>query len=142
MYVIWLLIALVLIIFEIVTLTFFLFWLALAAFSASLIALFSPDSFVLQTIVFTFVAIILTFFAKPLLNKRMKRSKGFQDSFQTIVGKDGEVIEAIPKHGYGIVKIGSQTWSAEADVSLNQGDMIVVVARENTFLKVAQKEEK
>lgn len=137
---IWLIIAGVLIIFEIVTLTFYLLWLGIGAAVAGLIALIAPDSFVLQALVGGATALVLTIFTKPLTRK-VRHSKGFKDAIDDMVGKPGVLLEDLVQGRPGIVKVGSQTWSAIAQQSLHKNDKVKVVRRGTAVLEVEKWED-
>lgn len=137
---IWLIIGILLIIAEMVTLTFYLLWLALGAFAGTIIALIFPDAIVLQVLVGLVVALLLTFFTKSLTG-RMRRSKGFTDVIYQLVGDEGIVISDIPLEGLGIVKVGNETWSAQSEVPLSKGTPIIVVQSYNTILQVQKRED-
>lgn len=132
---IWMIIGIVLIIAEMTTFTFYLLWLGIGAIVASIIAMIFPDSWFLQIIVLGIVAVGLTYLTRPL-TKRMLGKKGFVDAIDDLVGKPAEVVEAIGFGGIGIVRIGSETWSATADVAIAAGEMVIVERRGTTIVHV------
>jgi membrane protein implicated in regulation of membrane protease activity len=132
---IWLVIGIVLIIAEMATLTFYLLWLGLASFAAAIVAMLAPDAFVLQVFVGIVVAVALTVYTKPL-TRRLRSSKGYTDVIYQLVGQEGIVIERIPGNGLGVVRVGNETWSANAEEPLDIGTQIIVVQSHNTTLQV------
>jgi len=137
---IWLIVGGVLLIFEMLTLTFYLLWLAIGAGVAALVALFVPDSFVWQALAGGAAALLLTAFTKPL-TRRFKQSKGFKDVIDELVGKPGIVLEDIAAGEAGIVKVGNETWSAISAVPLRKDAKVKVVKRGTTVLEVEKWEE-
>lgn len=132
---IWLVIGVILFIIEMLSLTFYLLWVGIGAVAAALIALVVPDMFFVQVIVGCIVALVLTFFTKPL-TKFMRKSEGFTDVIDELVGKEGIVIEEIDIGKNGIVKVGNETWSASSDRPLRKDEMVIIVHRGTTVLEV------
>lgn len=138
---VWLVIAIVMVILEVLTFTFFLLWLGIGALIAAGIAFYYPYAYGLQILVAVVVSIVFIFIVRPFFVTNGKKSNGFQDVFETIVGRRGEVVEAIPKEGLGIVKIGTEQWSAKSEVALAKGESIVVVGRHSTVLEVNRRKD-
>lgn len=138
LWIVWLIAGLLLIVAEITTFTFFLLWLGIGALVGSVLALIFPDAYVIQILGACIAAISLTYFTKPFIKKRMQGSKGYTDKFELLVGKRGEVKTAVPLEGLGIVLVGNETWSAEANEFIAQGETIVVTGRNSTVLQVAK----
>lgn len=132
---IWLVIGIILFVIEMLTLTFYLLWIGIGAIAAGLIALVVPDLFFVQVVVGCLVALVLTFFTKPL-TRFMRKSKGFTDVIDDLVGKQGVVIEDIEIGKNGIVKLGNETWSATSYQPIQKGDVVIVTQRGTTVLEV------
>ncbi len=132
---IWVIIGIVLIIAEMTTFTFYLLWLGIGALVAAGVAMLFPDNWLLQILVLSLVAIGLTYFTKPL-TKLMHGKKGFRDAIEDLVGRPGEVVEAIEFGSMGIVRIGLETWSATADVPIAVGEKVIVERRGTTVVHV------
>ena len=134
---IWLIIGVVLLIAEMTTFTFYLLWLGLGAFAGAIVAAFAPDAWLLQIIFAGAVAIVLTFTTKPLTSK-MHGKQGFQDAIDDLVGKQGDVLEDIGVATMGIVKIGTETWSATADTPIAKGEVVVIERRGTAVVHVSK----
>ncbi|MNS23131.1 hypothetical protein D3C72_549380 [compost metagenome] len=134
-WVFWLIAAGILLVFEMMTLTFYLLWLSIGAGAAALVALIAPDNILMQVVIGCVVALILTLFTKPLV-RRFRTSRGFQDIGTELVGKQGIVVEPIDKSKNGIVKIGGDTWTAVSDQFIDVGEQVIVVKRGNAILEV------
>jgi membrane protein implicated in regulation of membrane protease activity len=135
LWVIWLILAGILIVVEMLTLTFYLLWLAIGAVIAAVIDWFWPGYFVLELVVGCIVVIILTIFTGPI-TRRFHASKGFKDAVDELVGKQGIVLEAIAAEVPGIVKVGNETWSAVSHEQLLKGEVVRVVSRGSAVLQV------
>jgi membrane protein implicated in regulation of membrane protease activity len=134
---VWLVISILLIIAEVLTFTFYLLWLGIGALAGMLVAIAAPDAWLLQLIVAGAVAIILTYTTKPFIN-RLHGKREFRDPVDELVGKEGEVVEDIGVSTMGIVRIGTETWSATADTPIPAGEKVVVKHRGTAVVHVTK----
>jgi membrane protein implicated in regulation of membrane protease activity len=134
-WVIWLIIGGVLLIAEMLTLTFYLLWLGLGAVISAAVALLAPDWFSFQALSGGVTALLLTIFTKPL-TRNLRESRGYRDAIYDLVGKQGIVLEAIAPDKPGIVKVGNETWSAISIEILQMDDKVRVISRGTTVLEV------
>ncbi|MFD0589800.1 NfeD family protein [Paenibacillus sp. GCM10027627] len=132
---IWLIVAGVLIVVEMLTLTFYLLWLGVGALSAAVVDVIFPDALLVEVIVGCVVALLLTLFTKPL-TRRIHNGKGFKDAVDELVGMKGTVVEDVSAEQPGVVKVGGETWSAKANETIQKGESIIVVHRGSAFLQV------
>jgi membrane protein implicated in regulation of membrane protease activity len=132
---IWLIIGGVLLIAEMLTLTFYLLWLGVGAVISAAVALLMPDWFAIQALSGGVAALVLTAFTKPL-TRRFRESRGYRDAINELVGKQGIVIEVIAPDKPGIVKVGNETWSAISIEILQKDDKVRVISRGTTVLVV------
>lgn len=132
---VWLILAGVLFVIEMLTLTFYMLWFGIGALVASGVSLITPEGLVWQVLSGCAVILVLTVFTKPL-TRRFRVSRGFVDAVDALVGKQGVVLERIREGQPGIVKVGNETWSAMADEELAPGDDVAVVSRGSAMLKV------
>ncbi len=137
LWMIWLIAAILLIVAEMTTFTFYLLWLGLGALAGCLMALLFPDLYYLHILSAAVVAVVLTYYTKRV-RTRIQGSKGYTDHFDALVGKHGEVLETISAGGLGIVAVGNDTWSAAADEKIVKGEKVVVVSRSSTIVKVVK----
>ena len=86
MWYVWLILAGIFMIGEIITNGFLIFWLGLGALLAMLVS-FITDSLVIQIAVFVGSSTLFILFTKPLLQKFMKKDKTVVTNAFTIVGK-------------------------------------------------------
>lgn len=134
---IWLIVAGILIVAEMLTLTFYLLWLGIGALAAAIVDFIVPGAWLAEVIVGGAVALVLTAYTKPL-TRRFQKSKGFKDAVDELVGMTGTVVEDISADAPGVVKVGSEVWSAEADEPIGKGETVVVVNRGSAMLQVTK----
>ncbi|MCR2806153.1 NfeD family protein [Paenibacillus soyae] len=132
---IWLIVAGVLFVVEMLTLTFYLLWLGIGALAAALVDVIFPGAVLLEVIVGCIVALLLTIFTKPL-TRRIQTGRGFKDAVDDLIGMRGTVIEDISPEAPGIVKVGGDTWSATSTEPIGKGESVIVVSRGSAFLEV------
>lgn len=135
LWVIWLILAGILVVVEMLTLTFYLLWLGIGALVAAVVALLWPGNLALEVVAGCATVIILTLFTKPL-TRRLHASRGFRDTVDELVGKQGLVMEDVGTDLQGIVKVGNETWSALSDEPLVKGESVIVVSRGSAVLLV------
>ncbi|WP_058301600.1 NfeD family protein [Gorillibacterium timonense] len=134
-WIIWLVIAAVLLVAEVFTLTFYLLWLGIGTLVGGLVALVLPDAYLVQVVLAGVTALALTVFTKPL-TKKLRSSRGFRDAIDDLIGKQGVVMEGTGENGLGIVRIGNETWSARSDAPLIPGEQVIIVHRGSTVVEV------
>jgi inner membrane protein len=132
---IWLIIGVLLLIAEMLTLTFYLLWLGIGAVAAGVMALVFPGSFTAQGITGALIALLLTLFTKRL-TRVIRTSKGYRDPIDDLIGKHGIVEENVEEGKPGIVKVGGETWTAISKQTLRKGEAVLVVDRGTTTLEV------
>ncbi|MGW6189917.1 NfeD family protein [Bacillus cereus] len=139
-WVIWFIIAGILFIAEMLSITFYMLWLGIGAVVGGLIALFAPDALFLQVAVGAIVSLTLTFFTKRI-SKNFREAKGFTDTVDKLVGKKGIVMQTITSEVNGIVKVDGDTWTAISDTPIDAGEKVVVIQRHSTILQVKKESE-
>ncbi|TJY42486.1 NfeD family protein [Cohnella pontilimi] len=135
---IWFIVGAFLFIAEMLTLTFYLLWLAIGAIAAGVIALVIPGSFTAQGITGAVIALLLTLFTKRL-TRVFRKSKGFRDPIDDLIGKHGIIEEYVEEGKPGIVKVGGETWTAVSKQTLRKGEAVLVVDRGTTTLEVEKR---
>ena len=113
MWYIWLILAGVFLIIEIMTVGFLIFWLSIGSLFAMITSLFT-DNIVIQTTVFVISSIGLIFLTKPLVKKLNKTDDTIATNAYSVIGKKAIVTQDInPTLGYGQIKVNGETWSAK-----------------------------
>lgn len=116
MWLIWLIIAGVCFIAEMITVGFFIFWFGIGALLAMITSFIFPSNIFLQTLVFTISSIILLILTKPLVEKFTKKDKKIETNAFSIIGKKGLVVQDInPTFGVGQIKVAGEIWSAKTN---------------------------
>ena len=128
MWYIWLILAGVFLICEVMTAGFLIFWLPIGSLIAMIVSFFT-DSIIIQTSVFVISSVILIFATKPLVKKFAKVETVLTNA-KSIIGKKGIVtvdIDSIKSTGQ--VKIDGEIWSAigEDETDIPKGAEIEVL---------------
>ncbi|NLC88414.1 MAG: NfeD family protein [Clostridiaceae bacterium] len=126
---IWLIIAGVCFIIEIMTVGFLVFWFGIGALLAMVVSLLFPGNWFLQSTVFIISSTLLIFLTKPFVEKFTKKDKSVATNAYSIIGKKGIATQDInPTHDVGQVKIAGEVWSAKtSDGSfIEKGSQIIV----------------
>lgn len=139
-WVLWLIAAGIILVLEMFSLTFYMLWFCIGTLVAALVAWIAPEAYLLQVVAGSVVALILTYFTKPL-SRRFRAAKGFKDAGTELVGRQGVVIEPIEQGQYGIVKVGGDTWSATSTQNLARDERVRVLKRSSTIIEVERWEE-
>ena len=128
MWQIWLVIAGVCLVIEIMTTGFLVFWLAIGALISMIVSLFT-DSILIQTAVFVISSAILIFATKPFV-KKFAKTKDVKTNAFSIIGQNGIVTKEIDSiNAKGQVKIDGETWSAvgKDDMDIPKGTEVEVL---------------
>ena len=128
MWQIWLIIAGVCLVIEIMTTGFLVFWLAIGALISMIVSLFT-DSILIQTAVFVISSAILIFATKPFV-KKFAKTKDVKTNAFSIIGQNGIVTKEIDSiNAKGQVKIDGETWSAvgKDDMDIPKGTEVKVI---------------
>jgi membrane protein implicated in regulation of membrane protease activity len=125
---IWLSLAFLLGIAEIMSLDLVLIMLAVGALAGAGIAVLAPSVWWLQILVAAAVSITMLFLLRPTLLAKVRSMPGYRSSADKMVGSTGVAISQIDKSG-GEIKVDGQSWSARpysSDVVIEQGTEIEV----------------
>ena len=123
----WLIIAGILFVVEICTVSFFAFWPGIGAVAAAICSLFT-DNIVIQSAVFVIVTTIMILFMKPLAKKLFK-TKDVNMNNKALIDKNGIVTQEIDNlNSKGQVKVSGELWSAisENDEIIEKGATVLV----------------
>ena len=125
---IWLSLAFLLGIAEIMSLDLVLIMLAVGALAAAGIAVLAPSVWWLQILVAAAVSITMLLLLRPTLLAKVRNMPGYRSSADKMVGSSGVAISQIDKSG-GEIKVDGQSWSARpysSDVVIEQGTEVEV----------------
>ncbi|WP_192820111.1 NfeD family protein [Rufibacter sp. LB8] len=132
---IWLVAGILLIVGEMFTVSFYFLWLGIAALVAAVLAYLFPENSWLPPMAASITGLLLIFFTKPL-TARARQAKGFQDPAQAMANRVGEIVEPVTPTRLGLVKVGTEVWSASAQEYLQPGQQVMVVSQSSTVLQV------
>lgn len=134
----WLVIAIVCLIIEVASFDFFVTCFALGALGAMVGALVGLPIW-MQVLVWAIISILSIWFIRPALTRYLHpKEQQRVSNADALIGREGKVIEAIEKMGYGYVKIDGDEWralSADGD-PIELGAAVRIVARESIIVIV------
>ncbi len=125
---IWLSLAFLLAVAEIVSLDLILIMFAAGALAAAGVAVVAPDLWWLQILVGAGVSVGMLALLRPTLLAKVRSMPGYRSSTAKMVGSSGLAISQIDKSG-GEIKVDGQSWSARpysSDIVIEQGTEIEV----------------
>ncbi len=128
MWQIWLIIAGICLIIEIMTVGFLIFWFAIGALLTMVVSFFT-NNIIIQTSVFVISSTILIFATKPFVKKFANNKNAIQTNVYSTVGKIGIVTKDIDSlQSLGQVKVGGEVWSAIGldDMNIPQGTEVEI----------------
>ncbi|QRF24579.1 NfeD family protein [Alicyclobacillus sp. TC] len=89
----WILFGLILAVIELISFTFFIIWIALAAVVTGIISYFM-NGWLLQIIVFIFLAVVLLLISRPYARK-LRNKKTYITEQESLLNKEGKVIRGV-----------------------------------------------
>ncbi|MGB9978400.1 NfeD family protein [Methanobacterium sp.] len=132
---IWVLIAAICFIGELITAGFFILWFGVGA-SAAAVLNYLGFSETTQFIAFILVSIILLALSRPFAKRITQGMPNKKATSDRLIGEKGVVIEDIsPKNG-GVVRISGDTWRAISDQDIKEGNYVLVEKIEGIKLVV------
>ncbi len=133
----WFLIALVLGAIELLSLSFFLLWPALAALIVSVVMLLIPGlNLGWQLVIFALISVVLLVPGRRWAKVTMigKDSSSVNERGEQMINRLGYVVSG--RDGIYRAKIGDTEWSARGEHSLKKGDQIRVVGVDGITLTI------
>ncbi|MBR2920571.1 MAG: NfeD family protein [Kiritimatiellae bacterium] len=137
---IWLYIGAALMMLELISPGFVVFFFGLAAATTGVLTMFAEDAFttIWQVLTFAGLSIVYLVFLRRVVKKLFSgtvetSASNFEDDFP---GKIAVVTEDINTPLSGRVMLGDAEWTAVADVPIEKGVNVRVVVRDNLTLKV------
>jgi membrane protein implicated in regulation of membrane protease activity len=122
----WCTIAVILIIFEIVTTSIFFFiCLAIGAVFAAIVSYFI-GSIPIEVIIFIIASILSLYLIRPIFKKIISKSDTVSSNIDALIGADALVTEKITPFKTGFVKVFSEVWRADADIGIEAGETVKV----------------
>jgi membrane protein implicated in regulation of membrane protease activity len=112
-WIIWLIIAVVLIICEIAISIFFFVCLAVGSIVSAIFALFGATVWI-QIIIFAIVSVISIFTIRPLFKKIISKNKTVKSNIDALINEEGIVMEKIAPFKNGFIKVQGEVWLANS----------------------------
>lgn len=140
-YIVWLILAVVLAIIELLSLNLTTIWFGLAALISFFVAL-SGLNVLVQIIAFLITSILLLIFTKPFVKKYL-RVGSEKTNVDSLIGKEALVKEDINNiESRGIAYINGQMWSARniVDEIIPAGTIVIIEKIEGVKLIIKEKE--
>lgn len=129
----WLLVILVFVIFEIMSTTFFSICFSISGI-VSLIACLIGLDFTMQIIIYIICLIICLIFILPVMKKILginigdKSAPLVRTNLDAIIGEEGICLEDISQFNDGLIKVAGKEWTAkvESDVKIKKDDIVII----------------
>ena len=132
----WLVLFVILALFELATVNLVSIWFSLGALITTFVSLVT-DNIMIHLAVFTISSILLLLLTKPFV-KKMKKREGVPTNLDMVIGKTGVVTEKIEKDGIGEVKVLGKKWSAYSDKEIEENSKVKVLSINGVKLKVEE----
>ncbi len=139
----WLSLAVLLGVAEIVSLDLVLIMLAVGAVAGGLVSLVAPDLWWLQILVAAGVSVGSLALLRPTLLAKVRSMPGYRSSTAKLVGSSGFALSQIDRSG-GEIKIDGQSWTARpysSDIVIEQGTEVEVYEIDGAIAVVYPKHE-
>ncbi|KZX17166.1 NfeD family protein [Methanobrevibacter filiformis] len=134
----WLIFAVILVLGELLTVTFYLLSIAVGSAFAGLVNYLGFDPIV-QILVFAVVTIICVILLRPISSRLTKNSSDKKANSDRLIGKEGIVIEKIIEDAMGTVDFIGDQWKAISDTEIDVGEKVIVEKIQGVKLFVRKK---
>ena len=139
-YQIWLIVAIVLVIIELLTAGFGVICFAIGALFSALAAFLGMDGVVWQLLVFAVASVLCFIFLRPVLLRLLdKKSKDVKTNADALIGKTAVVSETIDSEkNQGRVAVDGDDWKAVSEDGsiIKKGEKVKIVSRDSIILTV------
>lgn len=137
---IWIVLAALFLIGEMLTTSFFLMWFGIGASASAVLNYLGFDPLV-QFIAFIIISLILLGVSRPFA-QRISKDSPKKAAADRLIGKQALVIEEIVPHNGGLVKIDGDVWKAVASQTIEDGQTVNIEKIEGIKLVVKPIEKK
>ncbi|MDQ0191348.1 NfeD family protein [Alicyclobacillus cycloheptanicus] len=132
---IWFVIAVVLGVIELTSVTFVLLWIAIAALLASVSTIVIPSLWG-QAVVFAVASIILYLASRPLARRWKRSRRPYETHLASRVNQTGVVVRGALPGAFATVRVQGELWSATCTERLEPGQQVIVTDASGTVLTV------
>ena len=132
----WLVLFVILSLFELATVNLVSIWFAIGAIITTFVSLVT-DNVMIHLAVFTIASILLLLLTKPFV-KKIKKREVVPTNLDRVIGKVGVVTEKVLQDGIGEVKVLGKKWSAYSDKEIKENIKVKVLSINGVKLKVEE----
>jgi len=137
----WIVFGVILMVIEILTPTFFIFWFGLGSLAAAVVAYFHENT-LLELLTFVIVSAILVLSTRRLA-KKLSGEQIRSINVDDIVGKEALVIERVDNKAgtAGVVKVNGDMWRAvsfDDNITFEKGELAVIEKVEGAHVVIRQ----
>ena len=132
----WLVLFVILSLFELATVNLVSIWFAVGAIITTFVSLVT-DNLMIHLAVFTITSILLLLLTKPFV-KKIKKREVVPTNLDRVIGKVGVVTEKVLQDGIGEVKVLGKKWSAYSDKEVEEHSKVKVLSINGVKLKVEE----
>jgi len=138
---VWIAVAVIFGIIEVLTLGILTVWFAIGAVFAAVAAILGMG-FLGQFVVFLVSSIVLLYFTRPIAEKYLKIGE-HKTNAESLIGEKAIIIQSFEKGQTGQAKVRGQVWSCEdidGTESYQKGDEVIVVKIEGVRLLIKRED--
>ncbi len=132
----WLILFIILALFELATTNLVSIWFAIGALITTFVSLIN-DNLMLNLAVFTISSLILLILTKKFV-KKIKNKEIVPTNLDLVIGKIGTVTEDILKDEIGEVKVLGKKWSAYSNKEIKKDSKVKILSINGVKLKVEE----
>lgn len=137
-WIVWLAIIIILTAIELLSINLTTIWFVVSGIVA-LAASFLTDNYLIQFSIFVILGVVLLVTTKPILVQKLKTKKE-ATNLDKVIGMEGVVTEKITKSEHGEVKVDGKKWTAYAEKTIKEGEIVKVLEINGVKLKVEKVE--
>lgn len=137
----WFFIGLILLLFELFTPGFFIFFFGLGAWITALICLIAEPSVNVQIVIFALTSVVTLVGLRRIIRKRLfynddNKSAALEDEF---TGKEAIAISDFGTDKSGKVSFKGTIWSSESEAEIKKGQRVIIIQKDSFKLIVEPK---
>ena len=134
----WLALVITLSIVEILTVNLVSIWFVASGIVAMIISLIT-DNITIQVTIFVLLGLIFMLLTKNIVKKIVPKKE--KTNLDRIIGMEGVVLSKITKNKPGEVKVDGKIWSAIADETIKEDEIVKILEINSTKIKVEKVKE-
>ena len=135
----WIVLAIVFIIGELLTGGFYLLSIGLGSIAAAILNYFQ-FSITMQIIAFILVTLIFIVLSRPLFKRLNRNAVDKKSNTERLIGLTAKVTEDVGPHKIGSIIVSGEDWKAISDDELSKGEEVKIIDIDGVKLKVEKLE--